>query len=92
MPRKVIDLADLTLDELDAVEALRRETGCGYTVAAVTVHGRRDDPALDVDTVRDSFIWDTAQEYRDEWLPAYEQNVQNILDRIDGAYRAAGGN
>jgi hypothetical protein len=38
------------------------------------------------------FIWDTAQEYRDEWLPAYEQNVQSILDRIDGAYRAAGGN
>lgn len=38
------------------------------------------------------FIWDTAQEYRDEWLPTYEENVQNILDRIDGAYRAAGGN
>jgi hypothetical protein len=52
MPRKTVDLADLTLDELDAVEALRRESGCGYTVAAVTVHGRRTDPALDVDTVR----------------------------------------
>ena len=64
----------------------------GWSTRNVTkTHGKNGKRLRGGPIAPNRFIWDTAQEYRDEWLPAYEQNVQNILDRIDGAYRAAGG-
>lgn len=52
MAREVIDLADLTLDEMDAVERVKAEHGVGYTVAATVVWMRRNNPDVDVAAVR----------------------------------------
>jgi hypothetical protein len=52
MAARVIDLGDLTLDEMDAVEAVKTEHGVGYTVAAATVFLRRETPGFSVDDAR----------------------------------------
>lgn len=31
------------------------------------------------------FIWDTAHETQDEWLPKYEANLQALADKVEGA-------
>jgi hypothetical protein len=72
---RVIDLGDLTLDELDAVEAAKAEHGVGYTVAAALVFYRRDDPTFTVEAARalrnrDVQIIDTSGEAGDRPTPA----------------------
>lgn len=49
---EVILLGDLTLDELDEVEALHREGKAGRTVGTVYVWRRRRNPAYTLDEAR----------------------------------------
>jgi hypothetical protein len=50
--RTVVDLGDFTLDEMDAVEAVKAEHGVGYLTAATYVWKQRTDPGVPLDSVR----------------------------------------